>query len=241
MRAATGHSPQLTTHTAGASLPRRSRRAVLLLVVVLVVCACMPARGFRFTARPGRKCFTEQLQEPGRYELHYKMARSLTPFVSVAVTAPGGRAVVEHDVARPDAKEIVTIDTAGSIAVCFNVAEKAPLSASSLNITLEIMDAEDAELTRQKRQSYSTSSPIAVGVGKASGAMQQMQYIFDTMMRIRYAYISLMRVDDEMRYSFNDMDAVAWTYVYVFGAVALTITLVMYFRLRQYFRVRKYI
>ncbi|PBJ79853.1 hypothetical protein BCY84_02273 [Trypanosoma cruzi cruzi] len=223
----------------------RGGRPLLLLPLVMYVfvgvLVPMVAEGFRFTARPGRKCFTEELPEAGRYELHYKMSRSLTPFVSVGVSAPDGSVVVEHEMAQADAKEIVTVDSRGDIAICFTVAEKARHSATSFNVTLELMDAEDAELTRQKRQVYSTSSAIAVGVGKASGAIQQMDYIFHTTMRIRLAFVSLTRMEDDVRYFFKEMKAVSWNYVYIFAAVATLIFFITYFRLRQYFQVRKYI
>ncbi|RNF14220.1 uncharacterized protein Tco025E_05907 [Trypanosoma conorhini] len=217
-------------------------RLLTVCVVVAAVAALpMAAEGFRFTARPGRKCFTEDLPEAGRYELHYKMTRSLTPFVSVGVSAPGGRVIVEHATAQADAKEIFAVERKGEIAVCFNVAEKARYSATSFNVTLEVTDAEDAELTRQKRQTYSTSSAIAVGVGKASGALQQMDYIFRTALRIRFAVTSLMAADADIRYSLKEMNEVAWNYVYVFAAMATLISLATYFRLRQYFQLRKYI
>ncbi|RNF04916.1 hypothetical protein TraAM80_04985 [Trypanosoma rangeli] len=227
---------------AGSSLV--SPRLPLLFFTVCVAAAFllpMPVEGIRFTARPGRKCFTETLPEAGRYELHYKMARSLTPFVSVGVSAPGGRVIMEHAMAQADAKEIVTVENRGDIAICFNVAEKARHSATSFNVTLEVMDAEDAELTRQKRQSYSTSSVIAVGAGKASGALQQMDYIFHTMLRIRFAFTDLMDSDEDIRHSFKKMNAVVWKYVYVFAAMATLISLVTYFRLRHHFQLRKYI
>ncbi|ORC88680.1 uncharacterized protein TM35_000151110 [Trypanosoma theileri] len=203
----------------------------------------MGAAAFRFTAQPGRKCFTAELPEPGRYIVHYRMPRSLTPLVSVAVSTRNGRALLEHPTAVPNARDVITVNEANdnTIAVCFHISSKAPLTAAAMHITLDVMDAEEAELTRQKRQSYSTSSPIGVGVGKASGAMQQMQYIFNTVMQIRLVYIRLLSVDEDIRYSFDDMNAVAWLYVYLFAAVALLIALVGYFRLRLYFLRRKYI
>ncbi|KAH9597326.1 GOLD domain [Trypanosoma melophagium] len=201
------------------------------------------ASAFRFTARPGRKCFTAELPEAGRYVLHYRLPRSLAPLVSVAASTRDGRPLLEHEVARPNAHDVISVDAQSdrTIAVCFRVADKAPLAAAAMHITLDVLDAEEAELTRQKRQSYSTSSPIGVGVGKASGAMQQMQYIFNTVMQIRYAYVRLLGVDEDMQYSFDEMNAVAWVYVYVFAAVAVIIALVGYFRLRLYFLRRKYI
>ncbi|CBH17507.1 emp24/gp25L/p24 family/GOLD, putative [Trypanosoma equiperdum] len=210
----------------------------LLLLTILVA---QGAKGFRFTVNPGRKCFTEEVPEAGRYYLQYKMTRSLTPFVAVAVTTSGGASLVVHNVAKTDAREIFELNQDRKIAICFKVSPKAVHSATSMNITLELMDAEEAELTRQKRQSYSTTNPTALGIGKASGALRQMHYIRDTTTRIRFDFLSLLAVDEDVRYSLNEMNAVAWNYVYVFAFVSSIICCATYLRLRHFFTTKKYI
>ncbi|KAG8345980.1 putative emp24 gp25L p24 family GOLD [Trypanosoma vivax] len=216
--------------------------AWLSSIAVAIALLWLPAcHAFRFTATPGRKCYTEQLPGQGQYYLHYKMARSFTPFVSVTVTSSSGRSLLEHDVAKSSAREIFSVEKQDTIAVCFKVSKKAPHSSASMNITLEVLDAEDAELTMQKKRSYSMSTPVALGVGKKSGAMQQMEYIMEITTHIRFDYLSLIAVDEDMRYSLKEMNAIAWNYVYVFAGMAMLICLVSYLRLRHFFKTRKYI
>lgn len=210
------------------------------VVALLLLLASTPTDAFRFTLTPGKiKCFTNEIQEPGRYEFRYRMVRSLSPFVSISVTSPGGRVLLEHEVAKPDAKEILALKKAGTIGICFNTAPKAKDAATSLNVTLDIIDAEDAELTRMKKQSYTTSSPIALGAGKGSAAMQQMQYIFKTVIRARMSLVSLMRVDEDMRYAMAQTESQSWKAVYAFVFISAVITLATFVRLRMFMSKRK--
>ncbi|KAK7194178.1 emp24/gp25L/p24 family/GOLD [Novymonas esmeraldas] len=210
----------------------------IAVVAVLLTCGCATgAAAFRFTLVPGKvKCFTSEQPEGGRYELRYRMTRSLTPLVSVAVTSRGGRVLMEHEVAKPDAKEIITVNRNSLISICFHTAEKATVAAVSLNVTLDIIDAEDAELTRMKKQSYSTSSPITLGAGKGSGAMQQMQYIYDTLVSTRASFVSLTRADEDIRYSLAEAERYSWMLVYAFLGLGILVTLGSVFRLRAFMK-----
>lgn len=214
--------------------------SVALLLFAMTLASTADA--FRFSLVPGKvKCFTSQIQEDGRYEVRYFMARSLSPLVSVSVTSPGGRILFEHEIAKPSAKEIVTVKQEGDIAICFNTAAKASLTATSLNVTLEVVDAEDAELTRMKKQTYSTSSPIALGAGQGSGALRQMEYIFRMVTQIRYSFSYLMHADEDMRFAFRDAEKLSWVMVYIFVGIALAITLTTFFRLKRFMAVKKII
>ncbi|CCD11810.1 unnamed protein product [Trypanosoma congolense IL3000] len=217
----------------------------VLRLFLLLFCAVLPAlRGaesFRFTSKPGKKCFTEEVPEAGRYHLYYKMTRSLTPFVAVSVTTADGRVVVEHHMARADAQEILDIKHERKLAICFTVSPKALHSASSFNITLELMDAQDAEFERQRRERRSTSNPAALGTAQSSGSLLQMHYIIDMATRIRFDFLSLISVDEDMRYSLNEVNAEAWNYVYLFAFISLLICTVTYARLRHFFKTKKYI
>lgn len=219
------------------------RRACLLLVfaaALLVLAGHTSVHAFRFTLVPGKvKCFTNEQPEGGRYEVRYRMMRSLTPFVSVAVTSRGGRVLMEHEMAHADAKEIVTLNKNGMMSICFHTAEKAAVAAVSMNVTLDIVDAEDAELTRMKRQRYSTSSPIALGAGKGSGALQQMQYISKTLVTTRASFLSLARADEDIQYSLREAERFSWIFVYVFVGVGILITAALFMRLRYFMKKSK--
>ncbi|CAJ1026829.1 putative emp24/gp25L/p24 family/GOLD [Leishmania utingensis] len=212
----------------------------LAIVVLLVGGYSTGAHAFRFSVVPGKvKCFTSEQPEGGRYELRYRMMRSLTPFVSVAVTSRGGRVLMEHEFAKPDAKEIVVVNANSLISVCFHTSEKASKAAVSTSVTLDIVDAEDAELTRVKKQSYSTSSPITLGAGKGSGAIQQMQYIYETFASMRMALVSLTRADEDIRYSLMEAERFSWLFVYIFVGIGALITLGSFVRLRTFMKKRK--
>lgn len=229
-------------------MPRQSLRSLRVGLGVLAVFAVLcvlagcgiGAHAFRFTLQPRKvKCFTSEQPEGGRYELRYRMVRSLTPFVSVAVTSRSGRVLMEHETAQPDAKEIITVKQNSVISICFHTAEKAAAAATSLNVSLDIVDAEDAELTRMKKQSYSTSSPITLGSGKGSGAMQQMRYIYDTIAATRGSFISLTRVDEDVRYSLMEAERFSWTFVYVFVGFGIAIAVGSFVRMRLFMRKMK--
>ncbi|KPI86979.1 hypothetical protein ABL78_3970 [Leptomonas seymouri] len=223
--------------------PHEMRRACLLLLLAFTLALLVrhtDVEAFRFTLVPGKvKCFTNEQPEGGRYEIHYRMMRSLTPFVSVAVTSRGGRVLMEHEVAKPDAKEIVTLNKNGLMSICFHTAEKAAVAAVSMNVSLDIVDAEDAELTRMKRQSYSTSSAIALGAGKGSGALQQMQYIFDTLITTRMSFTALTKADDDIQFSLREAERFSWVFVYIFVGIGVLITLISFVRLRYYMKGKK--
>lgn len=204
------------------------------LAVLVVILLSTVGSAFRFTVVPGTlKCFTNDPHEEGRYELRYRMANSLAPFVSVSVTSASGRVLLEHEPAKPDAKSIFSLKHRSTIAICFNVAPRAEL-ATSLNVTLNILDAEDAELTRMKKQSYTTSSPIALGAGQGSGALRQMQYIADTLRQMRFSVISASMSDKDVTISIRAVEDVAWKSVYVLVGGMLLITVVNYLRLRRF-------
>lgn len=212
----------------------------VLLLLLAVLGGSRAAAAFRFTLVPGKvKCFTSEQPEEGRYELRYRMSRSLIPFVSVAVTTPGGRVLMEHEVAKLDAREIITLKQATVMSICFNTAAKAKIASVSLNVTLDIIDAEDAELTRLKKQSYSTSSPIALGAGKGSGALQQMKYIFETMMFARGSFVSLNRAEEDIRFSLKEAETMSWILVYIYVAISIVVIALLYMRLRKFMVKRK--
>ncbi|KPA79117.1 hypothetical protein ABB37_05632 [Leptomonas pyrrhocoris] len=225
------------------SPPHIMRQACLLVLLTCVLVLLTSHTGvdaFRFTLVPGKvKCFTNDQPEGGRYEIRYRMMRSLTPFVSVAVTSRGGRVLMEHEVAKADAKEIVTLNKNGLMSICFHTAEKAAVAAVSMNVSLNIVDAEDAELTRMKRQRYSTSSPIALGAGKGSGALQQMQYIFNTMMATRMSFVALTKADEDIQFSLREAERFSWIFVYVFVGIGAIITFVSFMRLRSFMKKKK--
>ncbi|KAG5477737.1 hypothetical protein LSCM1_05035 [Leishmania martiniquensis] len=216
-----------------------SRVVVALLAVALLLAgSCSTgAHAFRFRAVPGKvKCFTSEHPEGGRYELRYRMMRSLTPFVSVAVTSRGGRVLMEHEIAKPDAKEIISIGTDSLISICFHTSERAAIAAVSTNVTLDIVDAEDAELTRMKKQSYSTTTPITLGAGKGSGSLQQMQYIYGTFASLRWCFVTLTRADEDIRYSLMEAERFSWIFVYLFVGLGVLITLGSFVRLRVFMK-----
>ncbi|KAG5503980.1 hypothetical protein GH5_04839 [Leishmania sp. Ghana 2012 LV757] len=221
-------------------MPRTARSCVavaLSIVLLLAVGRGTGAQAFRFSVVPGRvKCFTSEHPEGGRYELRYRMMRSLTPFVSVAVTSRGGRVLMEHELAKPDAREIISVNADGLISICFHTSEKAAKAAVSTNVTLDIVDAEDAELTRMKKRSYSTTSPITLGAGKGSGSMQQMQYIYETFASLRLCFVSLTRADEDIRYSLMEAEHFLWIFVYVFVGLGVLITLGSFARLRIFMK-----
>ncbi|CCW62524.1 unnamed protein product [Phytomonas sp. EM1] len=189
---------------------------------------------FRFTLVPGKvKCFTYDALEAGRYEMRYRMTTSLSPFVSVSVTSASGRALVEHQPAIPDAKEIFELKSIGVIAICFNPSAKAE-RATSLNVTLDVVDAEDAELTRVKKQSYSTSSPIALGVGKGSGALRQMRYINDALTKIRLYMVTLAQYDKDIEISIHIVEKWAWKLLAGFATVGLVLLSISYLRMWRF-------
>ncbi|KAG5503426.1 hypothetical protein JKF63_05565 [Porcisia hertigi] len=214
---------------------------VALVIVLFFTGGCSTdAHAFRFTLVPGkRKCFTSEQPEGGRYELRYRMVRSLTPFVSVAVTSRGGRVLMEHETAMSDAKEIITVHKNSLISICFHTAQKAEAAAVSTNVTLDIVDAEDAELTRRKKQSYSTSSPITLGTGKGSGAMQQMHYIYETIATIRMSLMSLTRADEDIRFSLMEAERFSAMFVYIFLGIGVLVTLSSFCRLRMFMKTTK--
>jgi hypothetical protein len=222
----------------------QAMRPACFLVVLALACVLLAGQtsvsAFRFTLVPGKvKCFTNEQPEGGRYEIRYRMMRSLTPFVSVAVTSRGGRVLMEHEVAKPDAKEIITLPKNGLMSICFHPAKKAAIAAVSMNVSLDIVDAEDAELTRMKRQSYSTSSPIALGAGKGSGALQQMQYIFDTLVATRMSFVALTKADEDIQFSLREAERFSWTFVYVFVGLGVIITVSTFARLRHFMKKKK--
>ncbi|AYU79171.1 emp24/gp25L/p24 family/GOLD [Leishmania donovani] len=219
-------------------MPRPACLCVLIALVLVNILAggCSTgAQAFRFSVVPGKvKCFTSEQPEGGRYELRYRMMRSLTPFVSVAVTSRGGRVLMEHELAKPDAKEIVSVGKDSLISICFHTSEKAAKAAVSTNVTLDIVDAEDAELTRMKKQSYSTSSPITLGAGKGSGSMQQMQYIYETFASMRMCFVSLTRADEDIRYSLMEAERLSWIPVYIFLGLGVLMILGTFVRLQMF-------
>lgn len=212
---------------------RSLTRAVWLLGVVYLLVSTVTVTAFRFTIVPGTlKCFTHPVPEEGRYELRYRMANSLAPFVSVSVTSSTGRILLEHEVATPSAKELFNLPNAGTVAVCFNSAQKAA-GATSLHVSLNIINAEDAELTRMKKQSYSTSSPISLGVGKGSAALRQMKYIDSMIKEIRMCMNTVIACDLQLVYALEVTRVWMWRLLYVFTLLACTIVLVNYYRLRR--------
>lgn len=213
--------------------------AAMVLIAVLVFAPSVDA--FRFSIVPGTtKCFTNDPPEEGRYELRYRMTSGLAPFVSVSVTAASGRVLLEHEPAKPDTKTIFNLKQRGTIAICFNSNIKAA-TATSLNVTVSVVDAEDAELTRMKKQSYSTSSPIALGAGQGSGSLRQMKYIGDMLRQMRHSIIAAASFDKDVAISVTAAEKVACKTIYAFGGGAVVIMAINYWRLRRYMYRNKFI
>ncbi|EPY27595.1 hypothetical protein STCU_05672 [Strigomonas culicis] len=161
------------------------------------------------------------------------MARSLSPFVSVSITSPGGRVLLEHEPAKERAREVLQIKRTGNIGICFNVAAKAASGAVSLNVTLNVEDAEDAERTRTTKASYSRTSPVSIGAVKGSGAYRQMKYITKALTGIRRTYTALSDDDNGMRYSIVEAESNTWIVTYIFVTIAIITNVVNFVRLRR--------
>ena len=57
-----------------------------------------------------------------------------------------------------------------------------------------------------KRRTYSTSTAIALGAHTGSVALQQMQYIFKSVLRIRRDLASLLHADTNMRMALTETE-----------------------------------
>lgn len=205
---------------------------MLLLVCVLVSLASSVVSGFTFTPVAGeKKCFTYELLGLVRYELRYKMARSLTPFATLSVTGPQSAKVFSHPVALEDVKEVFTTSEAGEYTLCFNINKKAANSASRMDIQLEVQDEREAESLRQRLSARHAQKSIAA---ENSPALAQAAYIESAVDSIHRDVQYLKEREAGMRNTNEDTNTRSWAFTIITVAVVAGSTYLRHYKLKSF-------
>ncbi|CAD2219900.1 hypothetical protein AGDE_03443 [Angomonas deanei] len=209
------------------------------VVISLLLLLTTTTDAFRFSITPGKKkCFTADVsQEEGtRMEIQYRMAASLSPFVSISITDGKGFVLMEHSPAQPATRTIVVVKHPGTWGICLNTAEKALHSATALTVTLNLQDAAEAEGTRTQKQQYSATSPVQLGTGKNKGAYRQMKYIAKLAHQLQGTVKHLLVEDHVLRGIMQEAERYTWQVVLVYLMIAMAAVGVNAFRVRKYLK-----
>lgn len=213
------------------------RHVSLPILVVLAALCVYGSSAVTFTPLPGdKKCFSEELRAAARYELRYKMARSLTTFVSVSVTGPQSSKMFSHSVARSDTIEWFTTHDAGEYTVCFNVNKKAASITASLDITFHIQDEQEANLQRQRREVRDNRKTQKT---QTSPAFAQAAYIESTIEAIHRDYLYLKQREEDMRNTNEDTNTRTWALTVVTIVIVVAVTGLRHLRLKRFLQKKK--
>jgi p24 family protein delta-1 len=208
---------------------RRETIAVLAIAAILLTTS---VSGFTFTPVAGeKKCFTYELLGLVRYELRYKMARSLTPFATLSVTGPQSAKIFSHAVALEDVKEVFTTGEAGEYSLCFNINKKAANSASRMDIQLEVQDEREAENQRQRLSARHAQKSIAA---ENSPSLAQAAYIESAIDSIHRDVQYLKQREADMRNTNEDTNTRAWAFTIVTVAVVAGSTYLRHYKLKSF-------
>jgi p24 family protein delta-1 len=209
-----------------------------LIPTVVLIAVCMSAfcgggvSAFTFNPIAGdKKCFTFELLEHNRYEIKYRMARSLTPFVTVALTGPQSVKMFSHPAAFEESNEVFTTMEAGEYAVCFNVNSKAAVSASRMDILFELMDERDAVGMRQRLTARNAQKAIAT---ENSPSLAQASYIESAVESIHRDIQYLKQREADMRNTNEDTNTRAWAFTIITIAVVVASTFLRHYKLKSF-------
>ena len=207
------------------------------LAVLLVVLCLFAAQSnaFVFTAVPGeKKCFTEELLAYTRYQLEYRLARSLAPFVSTGVIGPEKVVVLEnHGFPRDQLVEIIQTHAAGTYTVCFNVHAKAN-TASSLDIFYSIATERDVQMNAERDAERAKALPST----QHHAAMVQAAYIEQALEWVHDRYRYLKEREAEMRETNESTCTRTWGFTIAMIFVVVVTSLLRYYKLK-FFMVKK--
>ena len=200
------------------------------IVAVLLFCVAVDAFGFKL--QPGdKKCFSEEFSRHVRYQIHYRMPKSLATFVSVALTGPNNDRIFSHPKALPRSDDIITTYDAGVYTVCFAVASKAK-GFSSNDVLLDIRD--EREVLEENRRRENEKQGI-----KLSPAMVQAAYIDQSVQGLRHEYEYLKQREAEMRVTNESLCTRAWSFTVVMLCVATAVSVLKHFRLKKFLVAKK--
>lgn len=207
-------------------------------VVMALVAVCLIAtqcHAFVFTAVPGeKKCFTEELLGFTRYQLEYRLARSLAPFVSTGMIGPNKIVVLEnHGFPRDQLVEIVQTHDAGTYSVCFNVHAKAN-TASSLDIYYTIATERDVQVNAERESERAKTLPTA----HHHAAMVQAAYIEQALEWVHGRYRYLKEREADMRETNESTCTRTWGFTIVMILVVVVTSLLRYYKLK-FFMIKK--
>lgn len=214
--------------------PRRQNNRMLascILGLILATHVC-GVSAFTFTPIAGEnKCFTFELMEHNRYEITYKMARSLTPFVTVSVTGPQAVKMFSHPIAMEESSEVFTSMEAGEYGVCFNVNKKAAVSASRMDILFELQDEREVVGLRQRLAARHAQKSVAA---ENSPSLAQAAYIESAVEAIHRDVQYLKQREADMRNTNENTNTRAWAFTILTIAVVAASTFLRHYKLKSF-------
>jgi hypothetical protein len=214
-------------------------RVSALAVALVAVAAAMLVRdvaAITFHLEPGStRCFTEELGTLHRVQLHYRMAKTHSAFVSVSITSPDKVVIFQQKHAEREYSHYFHPISAGDHAVCFTSVEKASRSAADFKVVLSLLPEYEVE----SQKPHDPASTDKKSNDKNKALMNQARYIENNLEALHNEYRYLISRETRMRHTNETTNSrTVWVSMLTIGFLVVVRGL-HHFTLRRYLKAKK--